>query len=171
MTETNDLLATRWTRVAERAPGIAVRQWIARTLLALVAIVGALNLLGLTRWGWRSSQAGLVVLIAVHVIALVIAIGLPLRRDVLAAPERSMARVLRGYGDRADRLRALAIVMTIELGVRFALPPVMTLVAGNLLRWPAEFVVTGAACLVVWPLQRIAASQRAETERLSAMDP
>ena len=60
--------------------------------------------------------------------------------------------------------------MTLELGVRFVLPPVMTLVAGHQLRWPAAFVVAGAACLVVWPLQRIAASQRAEAERLSAME-
>ena len=35
---------------------------------------------------------------------------------------------------------------------------------------PGAFVVAGAACLVVWPLQRIAASQRAEAERLTAME-
>lgn len=164
------VLAARWVRVAERAPGIAVRQWIVRTVLALVAIFGVLNLVALTRWGWKSGQAGLIVLIAVHLFAIVAAIGLPLRPRALGAPERSLRRILRGYGDRADRLRALAIVMTLELGVRFVLPPVMTLVAGHQLRWPAAFVVAGAACLVVWPLQRIAASQRAEAERLSAME-
>lgn len=169
--DSDPIVATQWVRAAERAPGIAVRQWIVRSLLAFVAIVGALDLVGLTRWGWRSGQAGLIVLIAVHVLAIVIAVGLPLRHDTLGAPERSLRLVLRGFGDRADRLRALAIVMTLELGVRFALPPLMTLVVGDKLRWPAGFVVAAAACLVVWPLQRIAASQRAEAERLDRLAP
>jgi hypothetical protein len=59
----------------------------------------------------------------------------------------------------------------LEVGLRFAYPPVLTLVAGQQLRWPAEFVVAAAAGLVVWPLQRIAASQRAEASRLNAMEP
>ena len=50
------VLAARWVRVAERAPGIAVRQWIVRTVLALVAIFGVLNLVALTRWGWKSGN-------------------------------------------------------------------------------------------------------------------
>jgi hypothetical protein len=170
MTDSNDVLATRWVRVAERAPGMVVRQAAGRVMLALVAIIGTLYLVNLGLWGWRAGQARLIVLIAVHVLALALALGLPVRPDALAAHEHSLARPLRGYGDRADRLRALAIAMSLELGVRFALPPILTLVTGSQLRWPASFVVAGAACFVVWPLQRLAASQRAEVNRLSAME-
>ena len=57
------------------------------------------------------------------------------------------------------------------MAARSAYPPLMTVIAGQQLRWPVEFVVAAASCLVVWPLQRIAASQRAEASRLSAMEP
>ena len=61
--------------------------------------------------------------------------------------------------------------MLLEVAVLFVYPPLATVVAGHRLQWPAEFVVAVAASLVVWPLQRIAASQRAEASRLSALDP
>ena len=174
MADTNEVLATRWMRAAERAPGLVVRLWVIRIALAIVAIAGTLHLANLTLWGWRSGQAGLITLIAAHVLAVALAIGLPVRhdgQDALAQPTVPFTRLLRGYGDRAERLRALGLVVLLELGVRFLVPPVMALVAGHQLRWPAEFVVAGAACLVVWPLQRIAASQRLEASRLSALEP
>ena len=171
MTDANDVLATRWARAAERAPGLVVRLWAIRVALAIVATAGTLHLANLTLWGWRAGQAGLITLIAAHVLAIALAVGLPLRAESLAPRSPSFTRVLRGYGDRAERLRALGWVVLLEVGVQFAYPPVMTLVAGQLLRWPAEFVVAAAACLVVWPLQRIAASQRAEASRLNAMEP
>jgi hypothetical protein len=171
MSDANDILATRWVRAAERAPGLVVRLWAVRVALAIVAIAGTLHLANLTVWGWRAGQAGLITLIAAHVVAIALAVGLPVRHESLAPRAPSLTRVLRGYGDRAERLRALGWVVLLEVGVQFAYPPVMTLVAGQLLRWPAEFVVAAAACLVVWPLHRIAASQRAEASRLNAMEP
>ena len=171
MTDTNEVLATRWARAAERAPGLVVRLWIIRIALAVVAIAGTLHLANLTLWGWRSGQAGLITLIAAHVLAIAIAIGAPVRHDALVQTAVPFTRILRGYGDRAERLRALGLVVLLELGIQFLAPPIMTLAAGHPLRWPAEFVVAGAACLVVWPLQRIAASQRLEAARLSALEP
>jgi hypothetical protein len=177
MTDTNDLLATRWARAAERAPGLVVRLWLIRGALAIVAIAGTLHLANLTLWGWRSGQAGLITLIAAHVLAIAMAVGFPVRHDgheghdALASSPVPFTRILRGYGDRAERLRALGMVVLLELGLRFLAPPIMALVAGHQVRWPAEFVVAGAACLVVWPLQRIAASQRLEASRLSALEP
>jgi hypothetical protein len=174
MTDTNDLLATRWARAAERAPGLVVRLWLIRGALAIVAIAGTLHLANLTLWGWRSGQAGLIALIAAHVLAIAMAVGFRVRHegnDALTSSPVPFTRILRGYGDRAERLRALSLVVLLELGLRFLAPPVMALVAGYQVRWPAEFVVAGAACLVVWPLQRIAASQRLEASRLSALEP
>jgi hypothetical protein len=115
-------------------------------------------------------MAGLIALIAAHVVAIALAVGLPVRHDALAHQPPSFSRLLRGYGDRAERLRALGWVVLVEVALRFAYPPLMTLVAGHQLRWPVGFVVAAASCLVVWPLQRIAASQRAEASRLSAME-
>ena len=83
--------------------------------------------------------------------------------------ERLLLRV--GEQVRADRLRALGLVVVLEFGIQLLLPPILTVVSGHLLRWPVQFVVAGAACLVVWPLQRIAASQRLEASRLTAMEP
>jgi len=174
MADTNDVLATRWARAAERAPGLVVRLWVIRVALAIVAIAGTLHLANLTLWGWRSGQAGLIALIAAHVLAIAMAVGFPVRHeghDALASSPVPFTRILRGYGDRAERLRALGMVVLLELGLRFLAPPIMALVAGHQVRWPAEFVVAGAACLVVWPLQRIAASQRLEASRLSALEP
>jgi len=174
MADTNDVLATRWARAAERAPGLVVRLWVIRVALAIVAIAGTLHLANLTLWGWRSGQAGLIALIAAHVLAIAMAVGFPVRHeghDALASSRVPFTRILRGYGDRAERLRALGMVVLLELGLRFLAPPIMALVAGHQVRWPAEFVVAGAACLVVWPLQRIAASQRLEASRLSALEP
>jgi len=171
MADANDVLATRWTRAAERAPGLVVRLWAVRVALAIVAIAGTLHLANLTMWSWHAGQAGLITLIAAHVLAIALAVGLPVRHESLGTRTLSFPRLLRGYGDRADRLRALGWVVLLEVGLRFAYPPVLTLVAEHQLRWPAEFVVAAAAGLVVWPLQRIAASQRAEASRLNAMEP
>lgn len=170
MTDADEILAARYVRAAERAPGLVVRLWAARIALALVAIVATLHLANLTLWGLRAGHLPLIVLIAAHVVAIGIALGLPVRHDAVAG-SLPLRRVLRGYGDRADRLRALGLVVALEFAIQLLLPPVLTLVSGHLLRWPVQFVVAGAACLVVWPLQRIAASQRLEATRLTAMEP
>ena len=96
--------------------------------------------------------------------------GLPVRHT--PAPERSpwFRQLFKAYADRSDRLQALGSILLLEVALLFLYPPLMTLAAGHLLRWPAEFVVAVAASMVVWPLQRIAVSQRAEAARLSGLD-
>jgi MFS family permease len=170
MSEMNEMLTTRWVRAAERAPRAAFRQCAIRVAFTIPAILGALHLCNLALWGWRSGQGGLIAFVGVHVLAVCLAVGLPVGHT--PAPERSswFRRLFKAYADRADRLRALGRVLLLEVALLFLYPPLMTLMAGNLLRWPAEFVVAVAACMVVWPLQRIAASQRAEASRLSALD-
>ena len=96
MTDANDVLATRWARAAERAPGLVVRLWAIRVALAIVATAGTLHLANLTLWGWRAGQAGLITLIAAHVVAIALALGLPVRTESLAPRSPSLTRVLRG---------------------------------------------------------------------------
>ena len=170
MSEMNEMLATRWARAAERAPKVALRQWVLRVVFTIPAILGALHLCNLALWGWRSGQAGLIAFVGVHVLAVCLAVGLPVRHTPAAELSPWYRRLFRAYADRADRLRALGRVLLLEVALLFLYPPLMTLAAGHLLRWPAEFVVAVAASMVVWPLQRIAASQRSEASRLSALD-
>jgi hypothetical protein len=169
MTDANKILAARYAQVAERAPGLVVRLWVVRIALAVVAIAGTLQLANLTLWGLRAGHSALIALIVAHVLAIGLALGTPVHHDTVSGV-LPFSRIVRGYGDRGDRLRALGFVVLIEFAVQLLLPPIMTLVGGHLLRWPVQFVVAGAACLVVWPLQRIAASQRLEASRLNALE-
>ena len=170
MSEINEMLATRWARAAERAPRVALRQWIVRAAFTVPAVLGALHLCNLALWSWRSGQAGLIAFVGVHVLAVCLAVGLPVRHTPPQERSPWFRRLFKAYADRSDRLRALGVVLLIEVVLLFLYPPLMALAAGHLLRWPAEFVVAVAVSMVVWPLQRIAASQRAEASRLSALD-
>lgn len=170
MSEMNETLATRWARAAQRAPRVALRQWIVRVAFTIPAILGALHLCNLALWSWRSGQAGLIAFVGVHVVAVCLAVGLPVRHTPAAERSPWFRRLFDAYTHRADRLRALGRTLLLEIALLFVSPPLMTLAAGHLLRWPAEFVVAVAASMVVWPLQRIAASQRAEASRLSVLD-
>src|SRR5688572_27476496 len=122
MSEMNELLATRWARAAQRAPRAALRQWVLRVAFTVPAILGALHLCNLALWGWRSGQAGLIAFVGGHMVAVCLAVGLPVRHT--PAPERSPSfrQLFKAYADRSERLQALGSMLLLEVALLFLYP-------------------------------------------------
>ena len=171
MTTHDAALSPRWARAAARAPGIALRRWLLRAALPLLTIPGLVHAYRVAVWALKTGQGDVFFVIALHAAAIALALLIPGRAPALTTePGNFRERMLTRYADRADRLNALGRAALLELLVTFAYPPLMTLVAGHPLRWPVYFVVAFVACTVIWPLERLAAVERREAQRLTALD-
>ncbi|MBC7897693.1 MAG: hypothetical protein H7066_19905 [Cytophagaceae bacterium] len=140
-------------------------------LSAPVIVLGAMQMGAIYHWATRTATWWALVPLALHALAIALAVGLPVvtrssrRKDLRGF----RAALVTGFGDRASRLHALKDTVLLEVALLFAWPLATTALAGGVLRWGVGFTIAVCALAVIWPLQRIADAQRSEGERLQGL--
>lgn len=163
-----DVLAREWVNVAARARARHVRRVLASSVLILVMAAGVVQFGSILLWAvrtmtwWALAPAGL------HALGIALALGLPAWSGVhLGAPVgRFRSELAERLGDRVARLRALRTVVLLEAGLLFVWPLARFAVTGVVPRWGVTFTTAICSLAILWPLQRIAVAQRAESRRL-----
>ena len=161
-----------WIDAAGRARARRVRR-IVRYVIALPFVgLGAMQMGAIFQWATRTATWWALVPLALHAIAIALAVGLPVVSRASRGTDLRGFRttLVSGFGDRASRLRALKDTVLLEVALLFAWPLLRSAVNGGVLQWGVGFTISACALAVIWPLQRIAEAQRAESERLQAYD-
>jgi hypothetical protein len=163
-----DALAREWVRVAGRARARYVRRVLVTSALALVILLGIVEFGAVLLWAVRTTTWWALAPAGVHALGILLAIGWPARSgtSLLAPVPGFKAYVARRVGDRVERLRALCTVVLAESGLLFVWPLARLVAFGEQPRWGVAFTTAICSLAILWPLQRIADAQRAESRRL-----
>jgi len=167
-------IAAAWSRIAAATPRRARRRAILRVatviLLAALTIPGGVVLWGVAGWMVRTHALLAAAPLLTHLIAILLAVGLPSTLGAARGHDASsIRRALNRFASRADRLHSLRTVLVIESAVLGALPLAIAGVTHDLPRWGVAAVVAAASTTIVWPLERIARAERNEAKRLAAL--
>lgn len=164
--------ARLWIDAAGRARARRARRVVGYALAIPVMALGAMQMGAIYQWATRTATWWALVPLTLHALAIVLAVGLPVVSGAsLAKDVRGFrATMVSGFGDRVARLRALKDTVLLEVALLFAWPLVATAFTGGVLRWGVGFTIAVCSLAVLWPLQRIAAAQCDESERLQGLD-
>lgn len=163
-----DALAREWMHVATRARARHTRRVLVTWALVLLMLAGVTQLGAILLWAARTTTWWALAPVALHALGILLAVGWPARSGTsLLAPARGFkAHMAERLSDRVERLRALRTVVLLECGLLFVWPLVRFVVTGATPRWGVTFTTAVCSLAILWPLQRIAHAQRAESRRL-----
>lgn len=169
---TAESTARLWIDAAGRARARRIRRVVRWLVAAPFMAMGAMQMGAIYHWATRTATWWALVPLGLHMLAIALAFGLPVApAKALTVGVRGFRQsLMNGFGDRAARLRALKDTVLLEVALLFAWPLVTTAFAGGTLRWGVGFTIACCALLVLWPLQRVAEAQRAESERLLGLE-
>jgi hypothetical protein len=160
-------LTADWLEVARRAHSRRTRRLLMTVALTPLMALGALGMVVILRWATRETEWWAVMPVAIHALAILLALGAP-SRGRLNSEVASFRRFLaRHFADRAARVHALLRAVLVESTALFLWPFLVSLAAGTSPRWGVEFTAAVSALLVLWPAARIARAQQAESGRLA----
>ena len=167
-----DALAREWMDVASRARARHLRRVLVTSALVLVMVMGVVQFGAILLWAARTTTWWALAPAGLHALGLALAIGWPAHAGAsLLVPVQGFKGHLAGrLGDRAERLRALRIVVMLESVLLFAWPLLRYVATGETPRWGVSFTTAICSLAILWPLQRITDAQRAESRRLLGMD-
>lgn len=167
-----DALARDWADVATRARARHVRRLLVTLALMLVMVAGLFQFGNILLWVVRTTTWWALVPAGLHALGILLAIGLPAfsGASLSVVPSGFKRQMADRFGDRFARLRALRTVVTAEAAMLFAWPLLRYVATGEQIRWGVTFTVAICSLAILWPLQRIANAQRAESRRLLGVD-
>ena len=167
-----DALTREWMDVATRARTRYVRRVLVTSALVLLMALGLMQLGNVLLWAARTATWGALIPVGLHALGIAIAIGWPARAgtSLLTPVQGFKGQVARRFADRAERLRALRTVVTLESALLFAWPLVRFVASGETPRWGVTFTTAVCSLAILWPLHRITDAQRAESRRLLGVE-
>ena len=161
-------LARQWIDVAHRARVRHTRRVLVTSMLMLVMALGLLQFGAILLWAARTTTWWALLPTGVHALGIGIALGWPVHAgtSLLEAVHGFRMQLGTRFADRVERMRALRTVVAIECAMLFAWPLARFLVTGAPPRWSVTFTTAFCSLAILWPLERIAEAQRAESRRL-----
>jgi hypothetical protein len=158
--------AERWRAIAATTPATALRQRALRLLLLLVGLPGLGWLVIIGWWALRRAWPVFWVVIAAHLLAVVVAWGLPVRARAADATGDHALALRTGHAARARRLAVLCGALLVELLGNVLWSAGWAMLVEPPFRLGPGFTTAAATLWFAWPLWRIAAAQRDEARRL-----
>jgi hypothetical protein len=167
-----DALAREWMEVATRARARHVRRVLGYSALVLVMLLGSAQLGSILLWAARTATWWALAPVLVHVLAMALALGLPAHAgaSILSRVPGFKGHVAARLTDRVARLHLLRTAVMLEAALLFSWPLARLVALGETPRWGVTFTTAVCTLAILWPLQRIARAQRAESERLLSVD-
>lgn len=159
--------AARWGALAAATPAAARWRLVRRALLLAVGLPGLGWLAIIGWWALRISWTTFWVVIAAHLLAIFVAVGLPVRAGAAQATGDYALRLRAGHEARARRLAVLCGALLVEVLGHAAWSAGWALLVAPPFRLGPGFTTGLATLWFAWPLWRIAVAQRDEAARLT----
>lgn len=158
--------AARWAALAASTPATARWRLVRRALLLAIGLPGLGWLAIIGWWALRISWTTFWVVIAAHLLAVVVAVGLPVRAGAAQATGDYALHIRAGHEARARRLAVLCGALLVEILGHVTWSAGWALLVAPPFRLGPGFTTAIATLWFAWPLWRIAVAQRDEAARL-----